>query len=323
MSQEQDDYREDEERDEFAPRSVFAAGWFRAVLVLTVLAIVVVISLPYLLNWFEPPPPARVSKPADTSAPSAAPPATATAPMPTPEAPQEAKAAPSPAAPPPARKAVAERPPVKPAERAAPTRSSSTPAKSSDRPPTPAKVAKAETSTSARPASVAAPKSAIEPAPAGGKYWVQLGAFKEQQNADALAKTLRDAGFPVQVEPIAREAGGGKAASQHELFVAGASAEKVNAALKGRGTAQAVSGGVAVRPAFGLQEAMTVSRHLTDEGLKVVIRPAGGAPGTGAAAGTLHAVRAGGYPNRSSALAARNELLAKGHKGFLTEGPAK
>ncbi len=54
MSPERDDYRDDDDREEFASRSIFSAGWFRAVLVLTVLAIVVVISLPYLLNWFEP-----------------------------------------------------------------------------------------------------------------------------------------------------------------------------------------------------------------------------------------------------------------------------
>ena len=79
------------------------------------------------------------------------------------------------------------------------------------------------------------------------------------------------------------------AAQQHELFVTEASVEKVNAALKGRGTAQPVSGGVAVKPAFSLQEAMTVSKRLTDEGLKVVIRPAGGL--ATAVAGPGHASR--------------------------------
>ena len=101
------------------------------------------------------------------------------------------------------------------------------------------------------------------------------------------------------------------------------SVDKVNAALKGRGTAQPVSGGVAVKPAFSLQDAMTVSKRLTDEGLKVVIRPAGGLATSSQGQGTLHVVRAGGYSNRTSALAARDELAAKGHQGFLAEGQAK
>ena len=99
--------------------------------------------------------------------------------------------------------------------------------------------------------------------------------------------------------------------------------EKVNAALKGHGRAQLAAGGVAVKPAFSLQEAMTVSKRLTDEGLKVVIRPAGGLATASQGQGTLHAVRAGGYSNRTSALAARDELAAKGHQGFVAEGPAK
>ena len=63
------------------------------------------------------------------------------------------------------------------------------------------------------------------------------------------------------------------------------------------GPAQPAAGGIAVRPAFSLQEAMTVSKRLTDEGLKVVIRPAGGPapPAASPAPGTLYAVRAGGY----------------------------
>ena len=323
MSPERDDYRDDDERDEFASRSIFSAGWFRAVLVLTVLAIVVVISLPYLLNWFEPSPPARVAKPAEPlkPAPSATPPpAVAPAPAPAPRSPRRQRsnrgaggpAPPAPkaamrrAAPAPAPKAVVEKavPPAssEPARKAAPEKAPATPAAekavtkapartATERPPTkaaetaPAKTADkpaaptrvvAKADAPSRPAAVASAKPSAEAA--SGNYWIQLGAFKEQKNADALAKTLRDAGFPIQVTPIPR-AGGGEskgAAQQHELFVTETSVEKVNAALKGRGTAQPVSGGVAVKPAFSLQEAMTVSKRLTDEGLKVVIRPAGG-----------------------------------------------
>jgi cell division septation protein DedD len=363
VSPERDDYRDEDDREEFASRSIFSAGWFRAVLVLTVLAIVVVISLPYLLNWFEPPPPpATVAKPAEPLKPApgaTAPPAVAPAPVPAPPiaAPPAVKpgapAAPAPPAPkaaiaPPTplpQKAVAEKatPPAssEPARKAAPEKApvekvpakaaterppakaaaEKAPAKAADKPAAPTRVA-AKADAASRPASVASAKPAAE---ASGSYWIQLGAFKEQKNADTLAKTLRDAGFPIQVTPIP-QAGGGEskgAAQQHELFVTDTSVEKVNAALKGRGTAQAVSGGVAVKPAFSLQEAMTVSKRLTDGGLKVVIRPAEGLAIPSQGQGTLHAVRAGGYPNRTKALAARDELAAKGHQGFLAEGPAK
>ena len=41
---EQDDFLEDEEQDEYeGQRSIFATGWFRAVLVLLVLAVIAVI----------------------------------------------------------------------------------------------------------------------------------------------------------------------------------------------------------------------------------------------------------------------------------------
>ena len=362
MSPERDDYRDEDDREEFASRSIFSAGWFRAVLVLTVLAIAVVISLPYLLNWFEPSTPARVAKPAEPlkpapgapsppavapppAAPIAAPPEVKRAPPVTPAPAPAPKAVAEKAIPPassePARKAVPEKAPAKaaaekpvtkaPAEKAPPktaterppTKAADTaPAKTADKPAAPGRIV-AKADAPSRPAAVASAKPSAEAA--SGNYWIQLGAFKEQKNADALAKTLRDAGFPIQVTPI-RSGGAGEskgAAQQHELFVTETSVDKVNAALKGRGTAQPVSGGVTVKPAFSLQDAMTVSKRLTDEGLKVVIRPASGLAAPSQGQGTLHAVRAGGYTDRTSALAARDELAAKGHPGFLAEGQAK
>jgi cell division septation protein DedD len=353
-----DEYQDEEERDEYASRSIFAAGWFRAVLVLTVLAIVVVISLPYLLNWFEPAaPPRRVArqaallKPAPATPPPAVGPASAPAPPPTVAAPQESKPAPTltpapapraasappatsspapkavaekPAAPAPARKAESEKAPVKTSEKSAvktPAEKASMKAaeKAADKPAAASRVvAKADPPSR----SVVADAKPSPASAASGNYWIQLGAFKEEKNAEALAKALRGEGFPAQVTPIRRGTSGGVVTvQQHELFVSEAGVEKVNIALKGRGTGQSVAGGVAVRPAFSLQEAMTVSKRLTDEGFKVVIRPASGPPAT--SEGTLHAVRAGGYSNRSSAVAALDELSAKGHRGFLAEGSAK
>jgi cell division septation protein DedD len=389
VSQEPDEYREDDEQDEFASRSIFAAGWFRAVLVLTVLAIVVVVSLPYLLNWFEPAsPPMRTAKPDSAQSPpssvppagmvptsppgptgpaTAPPPAAAPAPpsaqkspsgpaappqkekpsSPTAAPPQKEKpsgapatsppkvasappqkssapAAPAAPAPPAAPKIAAEKaPPAAPAPKASPGKPApeKAPASATAKPAVPTKVAKAVEAPS-RPAATAPSKA--DGAATGGPFWIQVGAFKDPKNADHLAKTLRDQGFRVEVTRIA----GGEAKAvptlQHELFVTDAGIEKVNTALKGRGIAQPVSGGVAVKPAFSLQEAMAVSKQLSEQGLKVIIRPAASSGTEGSAAGTLHAVRVGGYPDRTRALAARDELKAKGHgTGFLAQGPGR
>src|SRR5262245_43808632 len=44
----------DDYGDEYEDRSIFAAGWFRALLVLAGLAVAVVAMLPYVLDWLEP-----------------------------------------------------------------------------------------------------------------------------------------------------------------------------------------------------------------------------------------------------------------------------
>lgn len=315
MDPERDDYDEDDEREEFASRSIFAAGWFRAVLVLTVLAIVVVVSLPYLLNWFEPaPPPTRTATPAVEP--------------PRPPASVERPAAPAPA--------IAPATPATPAQPAVPPTSAPRPAPATPPAPAPAPKAAAEkpaTSTASKaaadkPTGPGTPKStdragspaAVARAPAGGGgYWVQLGVFKDAKNAESLAKTVRDQGFPAEVARVSRAGtGGAGTAPLHEIFVTEAGVEKVNAALKGKGSAQPAPGGVVVKPSFALQEAMTVSKQLSGSGLKVVVRPAGSA-----AQATYHVVRAGGYADRARAIAALEQIKRKGHEGFVTQGPAR
>ena len=365
-----DDFLEDDEQDELARRSIFSAGWFRALLVLTVLAIIVVVSLPYLLNWLEPTsaPPARTqaksSEPARAAAPAppvpapapsaptlipapAAPasPAKAEAPAPTPPAakPEVTKPAPAPAAPSPpdrplgkAPQTVAPTPPApaaksEPAAKPAPTAQPTAPAKSEPaarpaptaQPATPAKTAPAE-------ATKAAPEPKRSPAAVSsqGNYWVQVGAFLEARNAEALAKQLRGENFPVQVSSVTR--GGGTPApakstgGQNELFITGSTPDAVNAALKGKGSAQAVKGGVAVNPPFDLETAMSLSTSLKKDGFKVVIRRATASPAkSGGGGATYHLVRVGGYADRAKAQQARGELEGKGHPGFLTQGAAR
>jgi len=185
MNSEHDDFREEEE-DEPA-RSIFAAGWFRAVLVLTGLAIGVVVALPYLLDWFEPlPPPVKVPvSPAQIAEPPATP--VPSPPVPAPQSPPAA-AKPAPdtvraAAPGPARIAPLLPPAAKPTAVA----------------PSPSRAA------------VAAAKPDDTRAESLSGYWVQLGFFKEQKNAEALAQRLRGEGIPVQVRPVTRSEKGAAA----------------------------------------------------------------------------------------------------------------
>ena len=228
---EQDDFLEDEEQEEYGQRSIFATGWFRAVLVLLVLAVVGVIAVPLIGGWFEPtPPPKVISRPSEV--PSTPPPAS-----------QMPSAAAPPAAPPPA---AAPAPAVQPAPTPPPAVSSPTPAPARpEMPPASAPKAAEKTKAPERTAAVTPPsKSAPKPAAASGNYWVQVGAFKESGNAEGLARKLRSEGFSTQVTRVTREE-------------------------------------------------------------------------------PLHVVRVGGFPDRSRAVTAREELQGKGHTGFVTSGPVK
>lgn len=241
-----DDFLEDEEQEEYGQRSIFATGWFRAVLVLLVLAVVAVIAVPLIGGWFEPTPPPKVTtKPSEPSS----------APVPVPSPPPTVSAPVTPPASMPSAGAPITPPPV-----AAPMPAPSTPAPSMPAPavstPAPArpempaastpKAAKAPEKAKApeRTAAVTPSKSAAKPAAASGNYWVQVGAFKESGNAEGLARKLRSEGYSVQVARVARDV-------------------------------------------------------------------------------PLHLVRVGGYPDRSRASAAREELQGKGQTGFVTSGPAK
>ena len=338
-----EEFIEEDEQDELARRSIFSAGWFRALLVLTVLAIIVVVSLPYLLNWLEPTPSPPGKPQAKVSEPVAPPPA---APAPAPPAPA---VTPSPSAPAPPAKAEAPAPP--PAKPDAPATAQAPAAPSpADRPvgtaPLPAVPAPVAPPTKTAPAAKAetpkAPSAAKKSAPveAGqGGYWVQVGAFAEERNAEALSKQLKSENFPVTISRISRGGSAPAAAqpapsapaagAQNQLLITGSTPEAVNAALKGKGTAQPVKGGLVVDPPFDLETAMSLSSSLKKEGFKVVIRRAKAAPAPAATPSSegggaiFHVVRVGGYPDRAKAQQVRGELEAKGHPGFLMQGAAR
>ena len=57
MSPERDDPTDDQELyEDVPPRSIFAATWFRVVLVLIVLGVFGAVAVPYVLDWMNPPP---------------------------------------------------------------------------------------------------------------------------------------------------------------------------------------------------------------------------------------------------------------------------
>jgi cell division septation protein DedD len=249
VSAERDDFRGEpadlhaDEHEGYAPRSIFAAGWFRALLVLTILAILVVVALPYLLNWLEP-----VSWPVKGPARMTQGPEPAGAPASVP-APSPAQSAPPAPAAPALQKSAA---PAAPALPPGPARAGA-PASAKPSPPLPMAKAGGIARSPERAAAVSTRPSSALPE-TERSYWVQLGLFKDLKNAERLATKLRDQGFSVQVASVARSE---------------------------RAAAGDVSGGA------------------------------------------YHLVRAGAFPDRQRAVAARDDLESRGYSGFLTQGTAK
>ena len=340
MTPEDDDYLADDRETQSASRRLLAAGWLRALLVLAVLAIVIVITVPYILQWLESGPPERAAM-TDAQVTRSVP-ASATPIESTPAAP----AAPVPAAPAPAAPAAKEPPtakdagPAKDAPAAKELPAAKEPVKAGA--PVPRSEPTVQAATAPAPASVAqespaskppakappviaraaapAPAAPAKPLSGGGSYWVQVGLFQNAANAERLAQDLRTDRFSVEVAQVTRD-GAAPAGSRHEVLVTGSSVDAVTAALKGSGTAQAVTGGVVVRPALDLKDAVTLSRRLASEGLEVRIRRAATASTSGGA--TVHVVRVGGYATPAEAQAGKKQLAAKGVGGFVTQGAAK
>ena len=345
MTPEDDDYLADDRETQSASRRLLAAGWLRALLVLAVLAIVIVITVPYILQWLESSPPERAamtdaqvtrsvpasatpieSAPAAPAAPAPAVPAPAVAVAPAPaakEPPVAKDAGPAKDAP-----AAKELPAAKEPVKAGASIPRSEPSVKAATAAAPAPVAK--DSPSSKPPAKAPPviARAADPAPVapakplngGGSYWVQVGLFQNAANAERLAQDLRNDRYSVEVAQVTRD-GAAPAVGRHEVLVTGSSVDAVTAALKGSGTAQAVTGGVVVRPALDLKDAVTLSRRLASEGLEVRIRRA--AAGSTSGGATVHLVRVGGYATPAEAQAGKKQLAAKGVGGFVTQGAAK
>src|SRR5207244_935180 len=195
-----------------------------------------------------------------------------------------------------------------------------------------------------RPDALKGPRMAKAPAPgraaktqlvavSGGPYWVQVGAFHAEAHARALAARLHGADFPAEVV-----AGGGGASAartepatstpagdKYDVFVSGASSEDVNTKIAAKGlSAEPVAGGAVVKPSLSLRDAVSLSKDLASEGLKVQVRRAlAGAGAERPAAGgggAIYRVRVGGFPDRTAADDARKALTARGYTGFIGRG---
>ncbi|MBI1846869.1 MAG: SPOR domain-containing protein [Candidatus Rokubacteria bacterium] len=350
------------EYGEEQPRSIFSALWFRVVLVILIVGVVGAFTVPYVLEQASttttmPAAPARkaTDKP-ETASVAAVPESTATAvpaprPVVTPSATVPAVARAAPAATTPAPKIVETIPPApapKIAQATPPpapstlTRPASPPA-DAPKPPTALRP-----TDKPRPAKGGEPKrAATRPvvatsAKATGGYWVQVGAFRDPATAQRVAASLREQKYRVE-ESVK---GGASAAAprpakavaasgpvdRYDIHVSGGSASEVRAKLAAKGLAADpdTAGGYVVRPSLPLPEAVSLSKDLAADGLRVQVRrvvggakapaPAPEPAATGGGGETLYRVRVAGFADRASAVAAMRELEAKGYKPFVGSG---
>jgi len=356
LTDEQDLYEED-----VPPRSIFAATWFRVVLVLIVLGVFGAVAVPYILDWMNPPsvsrsvsakaPPASTAPvspvPASESSASAAPSMSTTSSAETsssaekkdptltppslakPEPKVESK--PTPVAKPPAQKIEAKSPVVAKADSAAKDET---------------KTATATTPPAAkRAAAKATPVESPTPKPTGS-FWVQVGAFRDAGTAKRVATALRDQNFKVeefttQVNAKAASSASSSAASSspaaspddlYDVHVTGLSAVELTKRVSAKGlSAEASGSSVVVKPSLPLRDAVTLSKDLAVDGLKVQVRRAGSGavaaapvttppPSPATPGETLHRVRVGAFPDAASARATAKELEGKGYKPFIARG---
>jgi len=331
-----DNEPEDEEYDEDAPRSIFAALWFRALLAVLVLGVLAAVAVPYVLDFAthstsdSTPAKGPASAPTSAVTPPPAQPAASSPPTAAPARPAAVPAPPSAAssAPP----AVATPAPAEPPKVAASAPATAEPARPT---PTVAPVKdppkRVETpKESPRVVAAAKPTVGAKAASAGtgsGPFWVQVGAFKDPEAAKRLLGQLRQQGF--QAEQSVSSKGGVALApadspgDRYSVVVSGGSAGDVDAKLAAKGmTSEAGPGGAIVRPSLPLRDAVALSRELADAGLTVQVRRQGAAATSAPTrtGETWYRVRVGGFPDRGAAVASLKKLEEKGFKPFIATG---
>jgi cell division protein FtsN len=228
---EQDDFLDSVGTEDEGERSIFASAWFRAALTVVALAVAVMLTLPYVLDWLESPT-APVKEPSVArTAPEFSP-----APAPT----RTVKAAP----PRPVPAAVTKAP--------APTPEKSSPGPTPALPPREPRSLSPGAARTASPVTTTARAVAASPRPrremeGSGGHWVQLGLFKDYRNAERFAESVRGQGFPVDVASVTRTAPDG---GTYHVVRAGAFSDEARAAavrddLRSRGYAGFLTEGAA------------------------------------------------------------------------------
>ena len=331
--------------DEATPRSIFAATWFRAVLVLIVLGVVGAVAVPYILDAMNAPPKSTTaSRPSPTGTPPSTPAPTVAQATPTPPTPAAPAAPPATPAPSPTSPSITQ--PTAPAVPDKPSESKETatmppvpaakpeagePTKREPKAPPARQAASGSTASKAGPKMAKATASPTGPA-AGGQWFVQVGAFKDPDTASKVATKLR--GDNYKVDETTRGGSAMVAAAttppsdgdHYDVIIAGQSPAELTRRLASRGlTAEATPNGAVVRPSLPLRDAVSLSKELAVDGSKVQVRRASGAAAAPRAstassggAETLHRVSVGGFADRATAVATLKELEAKGYKPFLT-----
>jgi len=308
--------------DETAPRSIFAATWFRAVLVLIVLGVIGAVAVPYILDAMNAPKPSATAKlpvPVPASRPPTPPPVAVT-PVTPPSAPPGMAATPAPPlgavpapATPPSTAATVPATPAPPltTEQPSDTKLSDTKPFGDGRladssgPDTlkPADTAKPSAATTpggkkdamgaaTTSKTTATPKTAVKTAKVTGRQWyVQVGAFKDAGTAKNVAAKLREDNYKVDDDSSRAVATVGKttiaspsdSGDQYDVIITGQSPAELNTRLAAKGlTAEAAGNAAVVKPSLPLRDAVALSKDLAVDGLKVQVRRTGGSTATDA-----------------------------------------
>jgi hypothetical protein len=272
--------------DETAPRSIFAATWFRAVLVLIVLGVIGAVAVPYILDAMNAPKPSATAKlptPVPPSRTATPPPPVAVTPVTPPSAPGMAAtpapplaATPAPAIPPSTAATVPATPaPPITTEQPSDTKLSDTKPLGDGRladssgpdmlkPADGGKPNAATTPGATKDAMGAAtpskttttPKAAAKAVKATGRQWyVQVGAFKDAATAKNVAAKLREDNYKVAddssraaVATVGKTtiASPGDSGDQYDVIITGQSPAELNTRLAAKGLTAEAAGNAAV-----------------------------------------------------------------------------
>jgi cell division protein FtsN len=177
-------------------------------------------------------------------------------------------------------------------------------------PPAPAPEPPRRAAAPAAPVAPAPPAATAAPGPASSLFRLQVGAFRDPQNADRLAEQLRSDGADVHVA-----GSGDESASQYRLIARPPDGESVAAfveRVRGLGhRAEETPAGVVVGDPVSVRAAIEATRQLREQGVRVRLERVP-APAAG-----LRIVRVGGYATREEAERARDELAARGHQAVV------